>query len=285
LAPLQIAKYLQREGAIGKMLHTQRDFRIHYDLLGPSRAEVVCMTHSMTSDSGMWAEQVPSLLTAGFQVLRIDMRGHGGSEAPGEMATLKELALDVLGVLDGLGMHKAHYIGLSIGGMIGLTLALNSPARFNSFLLADTAYTTVGDKAVTGQRMKDVKAAGHLLGLVDGNMERRFSDEFRQANPIRSAALRETLLATKIPGYLACTGAMQNFDYEKQLPEIKTPTLVVCGSDDLSTTPEMNRKIAGLIPGAAYVEIAGGRHFPNVEFPDEFNAIMLDWLNRQRGGR
>lgn len=264
------------------MLHTQRGFRIHYDLLGPRQAEVVCMTHSMTSDSGMWAEQVPPLLLAGFQVLRIDMRGHGGSEAPGEAATLEELALDVLGVLDSLGAHRAHYIGLSIGGMIGLTLAITSPARFGSFLLADTACATVGDKAVTAQRMKDVKATGHLRELVDGNMERRFSEKFRQADPVRSAALRETLLATKISGYLGCTNAMQTFDYEKQLPEIKKPVLVVCGSDDLSTTPEVNRRIAKLIPGAAYREIVGGRHFPNVEFPDEFNAIMLDWLNRQR---
>lgn len=243
------------------------------------------MTHSMTSDSGMWAEQVPPLLSAGFQVLRIDMRGHGGSDAPGEATTLNDLAQDVVSVLNELKIDKAHYVGLSVGGMIGLTLAINSAARFDSFLLADTAYTTVGDKTVTAQRMQDTKDAGNLLGLVDGNMERRFSDEFRQANPVRSLALRETLLATKIPGYLACTGAMQDFNYEESLRGINTPTLVVCGSDDVSTPPEMNRKIASLIPGAAYAEIAGGRHFPNVEFPDEFNAILLDWLNRRRRGR
>jgi 3-oxoadipate enol-lactonase len=230
----------------------------------------------------MWAEQVPPLLMAGFQVLRIDMRGHGGSDVPSKMATLQDLASDVLAVLDDLHIEKAHYVGLSIGGMIGLTLALSSADRFSSFLLADTAYTTVGDKRATAQRMKDVEAAENLLGLVDGNMERRFSDKFRRENTVRSSALRETLLATKIPGYLACTGAMQNFDYEGQLSQIKTPTLVVCGSDDLSTTPEMNRRIASLIPGAAYVEIAGGRHFPNVEFPDQFNEILLGWLHRQR---
>lgn len=213
------------------------------------------------------------------------MRGHGGSDVPGETTTLEELALDVMGVLESLDVRKAHYVGLSIGGMIGLTLALHSPASFHSFLLADTTCATVGDKTATAQRMKDVKAAGNLLGLVDGNMERRFSDEFRRKSPTRADALRETLLATKIPGYLSCTGAMQAFDYETRLSEIKTPTLVVCGSDDLSTTPEMNRKIASLIPGAAYAEIAGGRHFPNVEFPSEFNTIMLDWLNRQRISR
>lgn len=264
------------------MLNTQRSFRIHYDLLGPQTGEVVCMTHSMTSDSGMWAEQVPALLSAGFQVLRIDMRGHGGSDVPTEETTLAELGLDVVTVLNGLSVDKAHYVGLSIGGMIGLTLALEHMDRFHSMLLADTAFTSVGDKSATVQRIGDVKKAGNLLALVDGNMERRFGDEFRRANPVRSAALRETLLATKIPGYLACTGAMQKFDYETRLGEIKLPTMIVCGSDDLSTTPQINRKIASLIPGAAYMEIAGGRHFPNVEFPERFNSILIDWLGRQR---
>lgn len=264
------------------MLNTQRSFRIHYDLLGPAQTDVVCMTHSMTSDSGMWAEQVPPLLAAGYQVLRIDMRGHGGSDTPGETATLQDLAADVIAVLDGLKVAKAHYVGLSIGGMIGLTLALDSGDRFNSFLLADTAFTTVGDKAATAERMRGAKAAGNLLEFVDGNMERRFSDAYRSANPVRSNALRETLLATKIPGYLACTGAMQDFHYESRLPQITTPTLVVCGSDDESTPPAMNQRIASLIPGASYVEIAGGRHFPNVEFPNRFNEILLGWLDRQR---
>src|SRR5262245_17366323 len=127
------------------MLNTSRGFRIHYDLLGNDDWPVVCMTHSMTSDAGMWAEQVPALLQAGYQVLRIDMRGHGGSDDIGSEATLGDLAGDVIAVLDGLGFQTVHYVGLSIGGMIGLKLAIDYGGRFASMLLADTSYSSPQD--------------------------------------------------------------------------------------------------------------------------------------------
>ena len=91
---------------------------IAYDLMGDEKAPVVCMTHSLASDGGMWTEQVPALLAAGFRVLRIDMRGHGGSDPVDGPYTMAQLADDVALVLDALGMAKVHYIGLSIGGIL-----------------------------------------------------------------------------------------------------------------------------------------------------------------------
>src|SRR5271154_2199659 len=102
---------------------------IAFDLVGPAGAPVVCMTHSLASDGGMWAEQVPALLAGGFRVLRIDMRGHGGSDAVAGPYTMSQLAGDVAAVLDALGFAKVHYIGLSIGGMIGQALALEHASR------------------------------------------------------------------------------------------------------------------------------------------------------------
>ncbi len=265
------------------MLSTIRGFRIHYDLLGPERADVVCMTHSMTSDSGMWSEQVPTLLAAGFQVLRLDMRGHGGSDGLDVKVTLADLANDVIAAMDELRFEKAHYVGLSIGGMIGLKLAIDHGTRFKSMLLADTSFATPGDPVATAERMHIVQREGNLLSLVEGNMERRFGDNVRRIRPERWNALRQTLLATKLTGYLACTDAMQNFNFESELPGIRLPMMIVCGSDDVGTPPDINRKIASLVPGAAYEEIAGGRHFPNVEFPERFNSILIEWLRKQNG--
>ena len=102
---------------------------IAYDLIGSKSAPVVCMTHSLASDGGMWAEQVPALLAGGFRVLRIDMRGHGGSGPVNGPYTMSQLATDVVAVLDALGLAKVHFIGLSIGGMIGQALALDHAAR------------------------------------------------------------------------------------------------------------------------------------------------------------
>src|ERR1700731_1789781 len=93
--------------------------RLYYDLAGPDNGPVVCFTHSLSSDSGMWAEQVPALLAAGFPGLRLDMRGHGGSDPVAGDYTMDQLAADVAAVIEALGIGKLHYIGLSIGGVIG----------------------------------------------------------------------------------------------------------------------------------------------------------------------
>src|SRR5262250_240879 len=98
--------------------------RLYYDVTGPENGPVVCMTHSLMSDSGMWAEQMPPLLQAGFRVLRVDMRGHGGSDPVAGSYTITALAGDVAQVLEALAMPRVHYIGLSIGGMIGQAFAI-----------------------------------------------------------------------------------------------------------------------------------------------------------------
>jgi 3-oxoadipate enol-lactonase len=112
--------------------------RLYYDLAGPKTGPAVCITHSLASDGGSWAEQVPALLAAGFRVLRLDMRGHGGSDpVPGDY-TMSALAGDVTTVLDSLGLARVHYIGLSIGGMIGQAVALEHGDRLISGMWCDT---------------------------------------------------------------------------------------------------------------------------------------------------
>src|SRR5260221_7079630 len=103
--------------------------RIAYDLVGPESAPTVCITHSLASDGGSWAEQVPALLQAGFRVLRIDMRGHGGSDPVAGDYTMADLAGDVAAVLDGLSIPRVPYIGLSIGGMVRPALPLAPPGQ------------------------------------------------------------------------------------------------------------------------------------------------------------
>src|ERR1700760_1346347 len=112
--------------------------RIHYDMAGPEDAPTVCITHSLASDGGSWAEQVPPLLQAGFRVLRIDMRGHGGSDPVAGDYTMSALAGDVASVLDGLGLDRVHFIGLSIGGMLGQAFAIEHGHRLLSAMWCDT---------------------------------------------------------------------------------------------------------------------------------------------------
>ena len=265
------------------MLLSLNSRRIAYDLLGDEGTPVVCLTHSLAADGGMWAEQVPALLGAGFRVLRLDMRGHGGSEPVAGPYTMSQLAADVDAALGLLGVERVHYIGLSIGGMIGQAFALEHARRVISALWCDTLPASPqGGRDIWEQRMSTVRQADALTPLADATVERWLTEDFKQRRPRRWAQIRDGVAATTPAGYLGCCDAILDFDFAGRLALVRLPVLVVCGSDDAGTPPEQNRRIAQLVPGARYEEIPNARHFPNVEHPDTFNRIMLGWLNQHR---
>jgi 3-oxoadipate enol-lactonase len=256
--------------------------RTYFDLAGPQNAPTVCFTHSLNSDGGMWVEQMVPLLAAGYRVLRLDMRGHGGSAPVEGDYTMDALAADVKGALDVLEIRKVHYIGLSIGGMIGQGFALACPDRLLSLMLCDTQPSTPPGSVASWDERKAVVRNSGLSALADGTMQRWFTDEFRQVNPARWREIRDTISGTTSAGFLGCAAAIQNFDYEGRLATIRTPTLVVCGDEDEGTPPDRNRLIASKIPGGRYEGIAKARHLPNVERPEQFNRIMMSWLGSNR---
>lgn len=253
---------------------------IAYDLIGPDTAPVVCMTHSLASDSGMWAEQVPALVRAGFRVLRIDMRGHGGSTPVEGDYTMSELALDVANTLEALSIPRVHFIGLSIGGMLGQAFALEHHSKLASAMWCDTLPATpAGASEVWQQRVDTVSRSHSLAPLADVTIDRWLTPALRDLRPGRWKQIRDTIIGTSPEGYLGCVAAIRNFDFTVRLPMLRVPVLVVCGADDAGTPPAENRRIASSIVGARYEEIANARHFPNVEHPETFNRIMTEWLN------
>ena len=257
--------------------------RIHYDLMGPESGPVVCFTHSLSSDGGMWAEQLVPLLADGFRVLRIDMRGHGGTPAVAGDYTMEALADDVAGVLDALGIGPVHFVGLSIGGMIGQGFGIRHPQKAKSLMLCDTLPGALpGARETWAPRISAVKQAGSLEPIADGTMERWFTPAFKPKQPKRWQELRDTVALTSPEGFLGCAAAIVSFDWVPALPSIKAPTLVVCGADDQGTPASENRRLASLVPGARYEEIADARHFPNVERAETFNRILMGWLKDQR---
>jgi 3-oxoadipate enol-lactonase len=265
------------------MLLPLKGRRLCYDLAGPETAPILCFTHSLASDSGMWAEQVAPALEAGFRLLRIDMRGHGGSDPVAGDYTMEELAADVAAVLDALSIDRVHYVGLSIGGMIGQAFALRYGPRLKSMMLCDTLPAALpGAKETWAPRIAAVRQANTLEPLADGTLERWFTDAFKKRNPGRWKQIRDTVVGTTPAGFLGCGAALQNFDFVARLPSVKVPTLVVCGADDQGTPASENRRLAGLIPGGSYEEIADARHMPNIEHPDVFNRIFTGWLKANR---
>jgi 3-oxoadipate enol-lactonase len=264
------------------MLFQIQGRRVHYDLIGDNGAPVVFMVHAMMADGSMWSEQVEPLLEAGFRVLRMDLPGHGGSEASSTGSTAKDLANDIVALLDELALAKVHYCGLSVGGIIGQAMAIHHPNRLLSLFLADTAVASPpGARDMWAERLKLVLEAGSLAPLADVTMGRVVTPAFKEKNLVLWSGLRNTILATQPLGLAQCAHAIEDFDFSQLLPKVRIPTLVVCGDGDPATPPAEGRRIASLIPGARYAEISNTRHYPNVEQPQQFNGALIEWLKSQ----
>jgi 3-oxoadipate enol-lactonase len=255
---------------------------IHADLIGP-RQRVVCLVHSLAADMTMWAEQVPALLEAGFGVLRIELRGHGGSTASPGPYRMAGLGDDLAAVLRALALGPVDYVGLSLGGMSGQALALDHPGLLRSIVICDALPESLPDAAaIWGPRIAAARAAGSLAGLVEATMERWLTPEYRAANPARWAEIAATIAATPAEGYAGCAEAIADFSHVARLPGLAIPALVVCGEHDHAVPPAEGERIAALVPEGRFELVRGARHLPNVEKPAVFNALLLDWL-RARG--
>jgi 3-oxoadipate enol-lactonase len=263
------------------MLLPDQGRNICYDLLGPDTADVakvVVFSHSLAADLGMWAEQVPALLAAGYRVLRIDLRGHGGSTVTADTArdcTIDALADDIVAVLDALRIDRCHFVGLSIGGMIGQSLAL----RHQALLLSDTQSESPADAATFWAPMIEaIERAGSLEPIADRTLARWLTADYKRLNPGRWQQIRDTVAGCSPAGYIACARAIGNFDFTDRLSTVATPTLITCGTDDPRATPAESRRIASLFQRGRYEEFQGAKHVPNVEMPEAFNRVMLQWL-------
>ena len=170
--------------------------------------------------------------------------------------------------------------------MIGQAFAIDHSDKLISAMWCDTLPASPsGAASLWAERMNTVRQANSLEPLADATVERWFTDAFKPRKPGRWKQIRDTVAATTPAGYLGCSAAIINYDFTTRLPSLRLPTLVVCGDQDPGTPPAENRRLASLVPGARYEEIANARHFPNVEHPNTFNRIMLGWLDAQRNLR
>ncbi len=254
---------------------------ISYDLVGPEAGQVVAFSHSLAADLGLWAEQVPALLAAGYRVLRYDLRGHGGSRADAGPYTMDGLADDVIAVADALAIDRFHFVGLSIGGAIGQSLGIRHPARVRTLMLCDTQSESFPDAAAHwGGRIAKLTAAGSVEVIADETMGRWLTPAYKASHPARWQQIRDTVACCTVYGYSGCAQALADFHYTAKLGGVHIPTLLACGSEDPRATPEESRRIASMFADGRYQEFTGARHVPNVEQPDDFNRALLQWLGQ-----
>lgn len=257
---------------------TANGIRIRYDVQGQGPWLILC--HSLATDLSLWDDQMPAL-TAKFRVLRFDTRGHGGSDAPAGDYDFPMLATDVLGLMDALGVAKAHFLGISLGGMIGQHLVLAAPGRLERLVLVSTTSGYPPEAAAQWAERNRTVAAGGLEPLVAPTLERWFTPAFREAQPAVMARIAGLIRATPVAGYMGCGVALASLataPITGRLGQIAHPTLVVVGADDAGTPPAMGGTIAAAIPGARLESLAPASHLCNIEQAAAFNQLVTDFL-------
>jgi 3-oxoadipate enol-lactonase len=253
------------------------NIRVHYELSGTLGQPVVVLSHSLAASGNMWEPQIKAL-GEHFQVLRYDTRGHGRTEVTPGPYRLSQLGDDAVALLDALGIEQVHWVGLSLGGMIGQTVALDHPGRFHRLVLCDTAAVVPAEmQPVWEERIASVKNRG-MSAQVEATMERWFSPGFAAAGSPFFSLIKKEFLATPPEGYVGCAEAIRRLNTLPRLKEITIPTLVMVGEQDPATPVTAAQSIAAQIKGAKLVVIPGARHLPNVEAAGEFNSHLLDFL-------
>jgi len=250
---------------------------INYEIAG--EGPWLTMSHSLACNLHMWDPQMAAL-TGKFKVLRFDTRGHGQSSAPAGEYTLEQLADDVKGLLDALKIKQTHWVGLSMGGMIGQAFALKYPGVFLSMVLADT---TSRRPPAAGQMWGERIAIAHEKGmdaLVDSTLARWFTEPYRNSRKDVMARIGTDIRKTPVAGFAGCCHAIAKVDYLDRLKEIKVPVLVMVGEHDHGTPPEAARVIQQNLPGSELKILPSAAHLSNIEQADEFNKAMIGFLDR-----
>jgi 3-oxoadipate enol-lactonase len=250
---------------------------LNHRINGPEGAPVVVLSNSLGASMEMWAPQVPAL-SVPFRVLRYDQRGHGGSPTPPGPYDIPDLGGDVLDLLDQHGVERAHFCGLSLGGMTGIWLAANAPERIGRLvLLCTSAY--FGLPGVYAERATAVRAEG-TESVAEAGVERWFTEGFRAREPGTVERFRAMIAAQDDEGYAECCGALDRLDLRDALPRITAQALVIAGAQDPATPPEPHaRLLAERIPGARLEVLDPAAHLANVERADAVTALILEHLD------
>jgi 3-oxoadipate enol-lactonase len=255
--------------------------KTNYRLEGPAGAPVVTLTHPLGATLALWDDHVAAL-TKRFRVLRYDVRGHGGSEIPPGPYTLEQMSGDLLELLDSLGVVETHFVGVSMGGLIGMTAALARPERITSLVLCDTtACYGPGVRPMWEDRIRVAENEGMTATLVERTMAIWFTETFRTTHTEAVGRIAAMLRRSDPRGYAAAIRAIGFVDLTERIATIRCPTLAVVGELDPGTPPAMARVIHERIAGSELLILPGAMHCAVVEDADRFQAALLAFLAGQ----
>lgn len=252
---------------------------IAYDTFGPDGAPAILLHHTLATSNKMWADTVVKL-SEQYRVVAMDARGHGDSDVTNPPYDFATLARDITSLLDALGIAEAHYMGSSMGGMVGQCVGFMAPDRLRSLILVST--TSAVPEAARGawdERIEAVRADG-MESQVAMTMERWYTAPFlATGNPVL-AETEAMIRATPADGFMGWGMAIRDFDISDRLSEITCPTLVVVGEEDPSTPVEASRAIHAGIAGSELIIVEQASHQLPLERPEAFQTAIAEFLNK-----
>ncbi|GAB4388635.1 3-oxoadipate enol-lactonase [Albidovulum sp.] len=249
----------------GLMLHWRED--------GDPRGRAVVFANSLGTDLRMWDKLIPRL-PQGLRLVRYDKRGHGLSDCPPAPYAMGALIRDAERLCDALEIRECVFVGLSIGGLIAQGLAVKRPDLVRALVLSNTA-AKIGTTEMWAERIAAIRAGG-IEAIAEATMQRWFSRRFRATPELRG--WRNMLTRQPPEGYVGCAAAISGTDFITPTSGLTLPTLVIAGSEDGATPPDLVRETAGLIRGARFELLRGAGHLPPVEDPQAYAAVLTAFL-------
>lgn len=246
---------------------------------GDTAAPLIVLGPSLGTTAELWAGVVPAL-AATHRVLSFNLPGHGFSPPATEPFTVEEVADAVVGLVDSVNAGTFHYAGISLGGAIGLALAVNHPGRLAS-LTVFCSGARIGTTHAWAERAAGVRASG-TPSLILGSATRWFAPDFLGRDPRAGSQALDQLLDIDDESYALACEALSGFDQTDAVGGLRIPVLCVSGEFDTVTPSVQLEELASQIPGADAVVIAGAAHLPALERPGEVGALLVDWLARVR---
>jgi 3-oxoadipate enol-lactonase len=253
------------------------DIDTHYTIHG--EGPWLVFSHSLACDTRMWAPQIAAF-SKHYKVLCYDTRGHGASSAPVGPYTLEQLADDTKALFEALGIEDCHWVGLSMGGMIGQTFALKYPGIFETLILADTTSRYPAEALPPWQTRIELATEAGMEPIVPAMLERWFTEPFRMSGAPIVNDIAEAIRSTPVAGFIGCCHAIPQINLTQRLHEIECPTLVIVGEHDPGTPPQMAREIHEHMPGSELTILPRAAHLSNAEQPEAFNAAVANFIER-----
>ena len=251
------------------------DIDVHYEVAG--QGPWVTLSNPVATDLHLWDGQMAAL-TPHFTVLRYDTRGHGRTQSSTGPYTLAQLAADARGLLRHLGITQTHWVGESLGGMVGQALALADADVLDRVVLANTTSEAAANaESLWGERARVAREQG-MQAVVVPTLSRWFTEPFRVSQPELMLQMAAMIEATSVDGFAGCCAALGQVHLSRSLHQLRLPALVLAGGRDQATPVTMAQQLAEHWPGAALVVLPEAAHISNVECADAFNSAVLGFL-------